>query len=56
MVGSGMASDRRSGVVPINIRSSSISRPSFIGKSICLFGQKGMEPVGLDKTEVSEAG
>jgi hypothetical protein len=30
--------------------------PVLIGDGIRLFSQKGMEPVGLEKTEVSEAG
>ena len=30
--------------------------PVLIGDDICLFSQKGMEPVRLEKTEVSEAG
>ena len=30
--------------------------PVLIGDGICLFGQKGMAPVRLEKTEVSEAG
>ena len=29
--------------------------PAFIGDGIRLFSQKGMEPVRLEKTEVSEA-
>lgn len=30
--------------------------PVLIGDDICLFSQKGMEPVRLEKTEISEAG
>jgi dihydrofolate reductase len=30
--------------------------PVLIGDGIRLFSQKGMDPVGLEKTEVSESG